>query len=117
MSEPRLQPRPLPRCLWGAVVSGHTQGPWRLVDYGRGPVQVHAEGQGGAAIALVYVNAHRKPRGSAEHEANARLIAAAPALLEAARAYYRQYGNCGAPIQQAAADAMLAAIRTAGGAP
>jgi hypothetical protein len=51
----------------------------------------------------------------AEHIANARLWATSPELLEAARAYRAAYGNCGAPAQQKAADALDAAIAKATG--
>jgi hypothetical protein len=97
-------------------MSAHTVGPWRVVDYGQNPVQIHAGNQNGAAIALVYVNVHRARERSPEHEANARLIAAAPELVEAVREYRRQYGNCGAPIQQQAANAVDAILARIGGA-
>ena len=55
----------------------HTPGPWIVTEYdGRGPMEVQSSENPGASLALVY----------AEHpdqmEPNARLIAAAPELLE-----------------------------------
>lgn len=49
-----------------------------------------------------------------EDEANAKLIAASPKLAAALVGMLRAYGNCGSPLQQAAADAADEALRDAG---
>jgi hypothetical protein len=64
-------------------VSGHTPGPWRLSrERGATAETIHAEN--GSLLARVYLN----PGAGRAGFANARLIAAAPDLLEAAKDAY-----------------------------
>lgn len=64
----------------GDSPAGHTPGPWEARSVGLGPARVYACGKGGALIATPgYL------RDNAQQEANAYLIAAAPALLAALR--------------------------------
>jgi len=60
----------------------HTPGPWKVVDYGHDNI-VHIEHEPGASIA----QAGGPTTDIDLAHANARLIAAAPTLLEIAKAY------------------------------
>lgn len=66
-------------------MSEHTPGPWEVGTEGNGsPGFVYCDNSLGSAVAVVYGPAMRHSVFSrAEEEANARLIAAAPDLLEA----------------------------------
>lgn len=65
----------------------HTPGPWTF-DTKRSPARLVAGNS--AALAMVYLTDPETKKRSAEHLANARLIAAAPELLEALEALYVQ---------------------------
>lgn len=61
----------------------HTPGPWRITGE-RSPCSIEAgPAIGSAALAKVYLTDPKTRRRTPEFEANARLIAAAPALVEA----------------------------------
>lgn len=70
-------------------------------------------------LAVLDVNANRLdgwsvyPYAAAEQR---KAIAAVAELIEAVKEYRKRYGNCGAPIQQSAADHLDAALANVGGA-
>ena len=72
----------------------HTPGPWkceRLIDNAGKPYATHYEAHIDLEVCMVWA-----PPGNAEQEANARLIAAAPDLLEACKMYLdamERYGH------------------------
>jgi hypothetical protein len=59
---------------------GHTPGPWRLNNFGSRPQSINAIN---GAVPICSFNAHLYDQNRDQAQANARLIAAAPALLEA----------------------------------
>lgn len=84
-------------------MSGHTPGPWEVVD----EVCIEADG---AAVALV--DTHELNPGALDADANATLIAAAPDLLAACRFAI----DCLAPHMDMAHDMLEEAITKATGA-
>ena len=90
----------------------HTPGPWRTAARTNNMIDVlHAvEAPGAITTALCRVQA--RPSWIAEAEANARLIAAAPALLMAAR---KALDECCDLVSTPAGDALDAAIALAVG--
>src|SRR5262245_27459469 len=70
-------------------MSAHTPGPWLVKgwsrDDGQGDLQVGAERCGPGCISALVVSQGDTPGAFSEQDANARLIAAAPELLEACR--------------------------------
>lgn len=69
-------------------MSGHTEGPWELGAEGNGAVgSVYCNNSMGSRVAIVFGKGQEYSVFSdAEEAANARLIAAAPELLEALQA-------------------------------
>jgi hypothetical protein len=64
-------------------VSLHTRGPWRITRRDRSPCSIEGPTGSGAALAKVYLTDPTTRRRTPEYDANARLIAQAPALYEA----------------------------------
>jgi hypothetical protein len=89
--------------------TGHTPGPWESVPPKGSLSHAHIK-SATKPIAFVCWN-----QSNDEADANARLIAAAPELLAAAKHYYKCHGNCGSPREQDAADRLRAAIAKAEG--
>jgi len=88
--------------------AGHTPGPWGL-EYMQRNLGLYITGPDGGFVARV-TDAHNR-------EANARLIAAAPAMLEALRGLFAQcvmvHKHWGGSDNKAQADAAIAAARAA----
>jgi hypothetical protein len=61
----------------------HTPGPWECVEYPNGQIEVIADGDVGGVVHRGQI--FTEPDDIAEERANARLIAAAPKLLEACK--------------------------------
>lgn len=83
-------------------MSGHTPGPWNITDICRRPLLVSAGGPHGSWRGMVAsIDAGDYARSQEEGIANARLIAAAPQLLEALQALLENHvqlvscGDCG----------------------
>jgi hypothetical protein len=105
-----------------AAESKHTPGPWRISGAAEG-AGITIEGKRNSLIAFVRDNQHPLTDVS-EHEAtaNALLIAAAPAMLEALETYAMRYAQdeagdseCCSPQQHEDAKALFAAIKLAKG--
>ena len=64
----------------------HTSGPWFQTTVRLSPGFVDIGADDGTNIGIAYIGRHGGPVDNAEAEANARLIAAAPDMLEALRA-------------------------------
>jgi hypothetical protein len=80
----------------GIRVDGHTPGPWKIVRHTSGPDQALSPSDdwsivGPNAESIVFEGAGRKV--ARETEANARLIAAAPELLEAVQNFLGLFDN------------------------
>lgn len=67
----------------------HTPGPWRIDYNGEDPEFAAPRIKGNSVENVAFIPAYEHPR--AEMDANARLIAAAPELLEALRALLSDY--------------------------
>ena len=101
----------------------HTPGPWSIGELSPGKPYVFVDEE--RTIALLYDKRTSFPQASisdnqylyeGQAEANARLIAAAPDLLEALEGMKRIHGNCGAsPLEQEICAKMDAAIAAARG--
>jgi len=87
--------------------TNHTPGPWKLLDNAILSESINYAGN--------FIVTELSPRADAEHLANARLIAAAPALLEIAIAVARTYPD-GPCIKREDMDDLRAAIAKATGA-
>ena len=102
------------------VPGTHTPGPWGVVlsAHARGHIrEVHASKDG-----LICRMTHQNHRTAKRLDANTRLIASAPALLEAAQNYmaqigqgYEAHGLPFGPAQQAAHERLTQAIASATG--
>lgn len=66
----------------GTTMAMHTPGPWRLAEIAKCKMRVYAAKQN--EVCDVWLNEHGGRAPTPEREANARLIAAAPELLETA---------------------------------
>lgn len=71
--------------------SSYTRGPWTVVEYGDGDsLAIH---DGDSANRICFMATHGSSRKQWDAiQANARLIAAAPDLLEALQAYHEHFG-------------------------
>lgn len=85
-----------------------TPGPWKVRDDRADELLAGAEPSGWVSIeAKEYQTvASAYNRGYETNKANARLIAAAPELLEALKVYRAKFGHCGSAAEQA--DAAIA---------
>lgn len=93
-------------------MSAHTPGPWSCGEKGNGAVgSVYCDNSLGTRVAIVYGRGQEYTIFSrAEEEANARLIAAAPDLLNALTVLADACASMGIPV-----DAARAAIAKATG--
>ena len=97
----------------------HTPGPWRSTKGARDTVHIGPDVRNDAGRIVAFVSYDGAPVGDgAEADANARLIAAAPAMLEALRialenAWVISDHDCAMP--RVDFDALLAAFTQAGG--
>lgn len=90
----------------------HTPGPWTLNKGNRKPIIGFDVKDGGPLLPIVpEVHGHS----AAEAKRNARLISAAPDLLEACIAYMRDRTDAGCTADSAAVKRMRAAIAKATG--
>lgn len=90
----------------------HTPGPWHFLDWG-GRIVDGAAGSSQILIATIALNT----RGGDESRRNARLIAAAPEMLESLKElelFVRVLGLDSAPAASAAADARAAIAKAEG---
>lgn len=76
-------------------MSEHTPGPWRIFYEGSGDYLVlGAAGEEVASVSRPDAHFMHSGPGAPINEANARLIAAAPELLDWLRAHVEAYGQC-----------------------
>lgn len=99
-------------------MSEHTPGPWHYNAVNEGvlgkPESMKPAGFSITAAEPKMFGGTRVIESGIRCEANAKLIAASPKLAAALVGMLRAYGNCGSPLQQAAADAADEALRDAG---
>jgi len=79
----------------GAGKVGHTPGPWlmREADFDDGCTEITTDGRGNKVVPIASIDTGYTGKIGYEQEANARLIAAAPDMLEALRLAYAVLPN------------------------
>lgn len=91
-------------------MSAHTPGPWAVNEKFRKPIVGYDVGDGGDLLPIVdAVHGYNMKQA----RANARLIAAAPDLLEAAQSYIADRAEAGCTADSAAVKRLRAAIAKA----
>lgn len=71
--------------------AGHTPGPWKIDEAGDLPLAVIQDTEDGLGICEIGYPETRSDKAGTEETANAKLIAAAPAMLEACRDAVAEY--------------------------
>ena len=88
------------------MTAAHTPGPWTVAPTNSG-LMIRSEAQPGYLAEIRYAKDER------QHKANARLIAAAPALAEALRAIIEQHDSGASYIAGYDASHFIAALESA----